>query len=358
MDVLQLVEVAIRGGGAALCLFVSALLVLRRANTVASISGAMFGLGAALYIATSMEAVHAMLGSAHLPVKFFGMVSPGFFWLFVVALLDDRFRLRAWHVAPPLALAAIFPLCCLQPESPAQQIASTIRVVFVLALMAHTLLVARRSLNNDLVESRRRLSATLSWVVPLLSLTIAVIEVYEKVASKAVSAEPFLAVLLLAVSGAFAAAILSVSPALFESENAKTPLPNETGMTAADRIEIGRLRDLMEDSAYLQQGLTIGELAKQVGIPEHRLRRLVNNHLGYRNFSAFINDYRIREAQRRLADPALAREQITGLAFDLGFASLAPFNRAFRERLGMSPSEFREKMLETAAMMPAAPANG
>jgi AraC-like DNA-binding protein len=346
-DPFQIGELLLRGGTAMLCLFVAFQLVQRRFSHVAAMSGALFGLGAAVYIVASMDVIHTMLGRAHLPVKFIGMIAPGFFWLFVIALLDDRFRLRAPYLAPFAALVLLFPFCCIH-EGAIQGVASNIRMIFVLALMGHALYVTRRSLATDLVESRRQLSETLSFVVPLMGATIAAVEIYETVLADAVWTEPIMAIVLFIVTLAFSASILSVNDHLFTAETAATPKSGDAAMTAADRIEIGRLRDLMEESAYLQPGLTIGDLARQVGVPEHRLRRLVNNHLGYRNFSTFINDYRIAEARRRLADPALAREQITGLAFDLGFASLAPFNRAFRERTGMSPSEFREQALASA----------
>jgi AraC-like DNA-binding protein len=44
----------------------------------------------------------------------------------------------------------------------------------------------------------------------------------------------------------------------------------------------------------------------------------------------------------------MAREQIIQHAFSLGYASLAPFNRAFRERVGVSPTEYREGALAGA----------
>ena len=78
-----------------------------------------------------------------------------------------------------------------------------------------------------------------------------------------------------------------------------------------------------------------------IGVPEHRLRPLINDHLGFRNFSAFVNAARIEAAKRLLADPAQARTTIAAIAFDLGFGSLGPFNRAFKEATGKTPTEFR-----------------
>jgi AraC-like DNA-binding protein len=75
------------------------------------------------------------------------------------------------------------------------------------------------------------------------------------------------------------------------------------------------------------------------------VRRLIAKGLGYRNFAAFVNEHRIAEAKRILADPARAREQIASVAYGLGYASLPPFNKAFRQQTGVSPSEYREQEL-------------
>lgn len=96
---------------------------------------------------------------------------------------------------------------------------------------------------------------------------------------------------------------------------------------------------------WTQEGLTIGELAAKLGAPEHRLRRLINDQLGYRNFASFINAHRIEEAKRLFADPDHARKTVSSIAFDLGFGSLGPFNRAFREATGLSPTEWRSQAL-------------
>ncbi|MBC7047243.1 AraC family transcriptional regulator, partial [Salmonella enterica subsp. enterica serovar Heidelberg] len=77
------------------------------------------------------------------------------------------------------------------------------------------------------------------------------------------------------------------------------------------------------------------------GVPEHRLRALINQRLGYRNFSDFLNSHRIADARAWLSDPARVDLPVLTLAMDLGYGSLAPFNRAFRDATGTSPSEDR-----------------
>ena len=83
-------------------------------------------------------------------------------------------------------------------------------------------------------------------------------------------------------------------------------------------------------------------------MPEHRLRRLINDQLGYRNFAAFVNARRIEAAKQVLANPGEARRTIASIAFDLGFGSLGPFNRAFKEETGETPTEWRRRAMGSA----------
>jgi AraC-like DNA-binding protein len=98
---------------------------------------------------------------------------------------------------------------------------------------------------------------------------------------------------------------------------------------------------LDKDEVWREEGLTIGALASRLGAAEHHLRRLINEDLGYRNFAAFLNERRIAAAQDALADPQKSRLAISTVAYEVGFRSLAPFNRAFREITGKTPSDWR-----------------
>jgi AraC-like DNA-binding protein len=84
-------------------------------------------------------------------------------------------------------------------------------------------------------------------------------------------------------------------------------------------------------------------VAARVGVPEYRLRRLINQRLGHRNFAAYLNGFRLAEVKAALADPAQRDVPILTIALDAGFGSLAPFNRAFRDAEGMTPSDYRER---------------
>jgi AraC-like DNA-binding protein len=104
-----------------------------------------------------------------------------------------------------------------------------------------------------------------------------------------------------------------------------------------------KLAGLIEtDRVYAVPGLTIGMLAERLGEREYKVRQIINSQLGFRNFNAFLNHYRVREARRLLADPDQNAVGIAEIAYRLGYASLGPFNRAFKEMVGHTPSEFRK----------------
>jgi AraC-like DNA-binding protein len=133
--------------------------------------------------------------------------------------------------------------------------------------------------------------------------------------------------------------IASVAPAV---TNAPSPsiVAQDTG--AADQRLVDALMRLMADERiYRHDNITIGTLATKLAVPEYKLRRLINQRLGYRNFNVFLNNHRIEEAKAALADPSQAEVPVITIAMDAGFQSLGPFNRAFKATTGVTPTEYR-----------------
>jgi AraC-like DNA-binding protein len=152
--------------------------------------------------------------------------------------------------------------------------------------------------------------------------------------------------LLLAIGAA--AAFLRADPVLLGASlkadaSAAPPAPAAPkDLDPADRGVLERLEKAMAaEELWRREDLTIAALAVHVGAPEYRLRRLINDRLGFRNFAAFINARRIEAAKRDLRDPAKARVSVSTIAFELGFGSLGPFNRAFKDATGVTPSGWR-----------------
>jgi AraC-like DNA-binding protein len=160
-----------------------------------------------------------------------------------------------------------------------------------------------------------------------------------------------LTVLLLAICGA----LLSVSDsarAAFGWSIEQIPLPPtvQPASIAArnpDQETLDKLQSLMTGKAlYRDANLAVSMLASELGVQEKRLRELINGRLGHKNFPSFVNAYRLEEVRQRLADARHDRLPILTLALEAGFGSIVVFNRAFKERFAMTPTQFRAQREE------------
>jgi len=114
-------------------------------------------------------------------------------------------------------------------------------------------------------------------------------------------------------------------------------------------------RLFVEQHVHRDRELTVASLAQKPAMPEYRLRKLIHEQLGYRNFNALLHDYRIAEACRDLVDPTKNSLPILTIALTVGYNSINPFNRAFRDAKGMTPSAFRAQA-QAQAESPVLPA--
>jgi len=111
-----------------------------------------------------------------------------------------------------------------------------------------------------------------------------------------------------------------------------------------DQQLVNKLLQSMEiEKIYRTEGLSIRQLADRLDTKEYKLRKTINQQLNFRNFSEFLNSYRIQEACDLLSDPALAQLTIVEIAFQVGYNSLAPFNKAFKQITNITPTEWRKK---------------
>jgi AraC-like DNA-binding protein len=60
-----------------------------------------------------------------------------------------------------------------------------------------------------------------------------------------------------------------------------------------------------------------------------------------RTFSKYVLEQRLARAYQLLSDARLVGRTISSIAFHVGFSNLSYFNRTFRLRYGMKPSELR-----------------
>ncbi|ABI65579.1 transcriptional regulator, AraC family [Maricaulis maris MCS10] len=103
------------------------------------------------------------------------------------------------------------------------------------------------------------------------------------------------------------------------------------------------------DALYLDPDLKVASLARHLREPDYRISRAITAGLGERNFNRFINRYRINHAKDLLRANPQGTGSILDVALDSGFASIGPFNRAFKESVGMTPREYRNGRIRQAA---------
>lgn len=100
-----------------------------------------------------------------------------------------------------------------------------------------------------------------------------------------------------------------------------------------------RIEELMcSKEIFTDEHLTLEKLATQVTVSSHQLSEFINEYYN-KNFTTFINDFRINKAKELLVKNR--DYTILAVAYDVGFNSKSVFNKAFREATGLTPSEFK-----------------
>ena len=105
-----------------------------------------------------------------------------------------------------------------------------------------------------------------------------------------------------------------------------------------------RLKEIVvANRLYADAELTLTTLAQKLNIHPHELSSMINQGLE-KNFSDFINEFRVRETARKMRDPANDRLTLLGIAYDSGFNSERTFHRVFKEMTGKTPLEYKNKL--------------
>jgi len=120
---------------------------------------------------------------------------------------------------------------------------------------------------------------------------------------------------------------------------------SKSGLSDTEGNEIVQnLKTLIEtEKPYLNSDLTINDLSKLVNTTIHKLSQVINASF-QKNFYEFINEYRIKEVERMLKDPANRNFKIISLAYDCGFNSKSAFYSAFKHYTGITPTEYRNNL--------------
>lgn len=351
-----LFESIVRGVAAGLYL-ATAIVIARSLRTPSRISGSLSYLSKTAHVIAQFPPAMAPLGLWYLVVDLPSVVGASLTWIFVTEFFQESRRFD-WRKIIPLAVVLINAVVAkFSPPDIARPLWLFHNFITV-GLMFHVLVIVVRSWSSDLVERRRLIVTPLYIFASLYSIGVAFVQTMELFTFAPRQPSLFAAFTLLGSSLLGIIVFGQAGPELFGQ--AKSAHPNSQSrnepvapLTSAEKSLAAQLDRLMRvERLYRTPNLRISFLAQQLRVPEHRLRHLLNQGLGYRNFNAFVGQWRINEARDALADPEQAPVPISTIAIDSGFQSLAPFNRAFKRETGLTPTEFRAKALGALAGKP------
>lgn len=145
--------------------------------------------------------------------------------------------------------------------------------------------------------------------------------------------------------------LLSIaSPVLTEefhlsaAEAIATSKSNDHKIDKSKEINFDILKSIIEkvenEELYLNEELTIADLASKLGYSTKTISHTINNGL-HKSFSLFINEYRVNLFKKKKASGNFEHLSIMGLAYECGFNSKSSFNRIFKEITGITPNEIK-----------------
>ena len=349
---LSTLDLALRAGTTALLLVLAASLFRDFRGAVTGRLAVAFALGSAAHAVTYGIGATSPVSFWHAPLIALSTGNIVVFWLFTRALFDDAFKMRWWHALVWAAVAGFSFINCAWIAPASGNVRFSILAINLLVLGFIALAVGQTiaSWSADLVEGRRRLRVFIVGAAALYGGFNAVLQILVSGRDAADVANTANAALLAGIVAAIcysmtrvaAVDLFPVAPVVTAVANVSAPSVAPPDSGAADQRLVDALLRLMADERiYRHDNITIGTLATKLRIPEYRLRSLINQRLGYRNFNVFLNNHRIEEAKAALADPSQAEVPVITIAMDAGFQSLGPFNRAFKATTGVTPTEYR-----------------
>lgn len=105
---------------------------------------------------------------------------------------------------------------------------------------------------------------------------------------------------------------------------------------------------MTEACLYISQNctksLTLDDISHHMGVSKSYFSHLFKKYTNM-TFIDFLTTERIKKTEFLISNP---KAHIIDIAFDSGFSSLSSFNRAFKKIKGISPSDFRKTMINSA----------
>lgn len=343
LSLVGLYEVMMRAAaaGAIILIIVS---FSRRMNSGQLLCVLPFFFGCFSYVLVSSPYLDSTtLGWAHEPLVLLARMNAVFFWWFLQSFFLDKFNWQAKDWVPAVILFWLIMLGYWDASTIVSDANGIAQFTLRSGLFLSAFYLLIKSWPEDLVDARRRFRVIVSLSLSLVGLAVLIAELVVGDQPSALVTSIHAGVICI-MAFVFAGWIM-IEPELImtePSQNQELTKQDRRSAQTKETAEVTALKNLMDDGYYTQESLSIEQMAKELGLPTYRLRKLINGDLGFRNFSAFLNAYRIPAAQALLTAPDKQNSQISQIAFEVGFGSIPSFNRAFKEMTGVSPTRYRE----------------
>jgi len=294
----------------------------------------------------------------------FSSLIPGVLWITAFSLFSDEEEISPyfWLLFVGYFLLrsiASFQSMGLFPASEAQGqlvyfLLNPLPFMIMLCLAVHAVLIAIRSYNMDLIEARRKVRVYfVAGGASLVFLTVLPHAITRLANTFSLNELPyiwpandfFIPLYSFSILLVFSLTSYKMQGQIQLTVEGTNHLPRsitEINQRKVDEVESALVTKIIncmeEDKLYLDGGFTITEFSTKLGINEHKLRRVINKRLSYKNFNQFINSFRIRDAKHQLLELS---SPISSIAFEVGFSSLSAFNKSFKDLTGQTPTSFR-----------------
>ena len=110
-------------------------------------------------------------------------------------------------------------------------------------------------------------------------------------------------------------------------------------VAAGRGVRAARLSAIKDDIArnLKDETLSVGAIAARHRVTPRYIQRLFDE--SGTTFTQYVVGQRLARAYRLVSDPQRTGRTLTAIAFEVGFNDLSYFNRAFRRRFGMTPTD-------------------
>ncbi len=274
---------------------------------------------------------------------------PYFFWLFTRILFDDDLVLDYRHIL--LGIAVVVSSVSLTLLREVQGLPAVLHKIIekgpeliATTFVVFAMVIVYSGIKTELHENRLRFRIVfivLNSIVIILTALFGFDENLTSFQGKGSVLQLIQLLVILVLLSVFVLYMINIQKGFF-LEVEEELIPETIDEKLQNKIE----QLFQDEKIYREEGLTIAKLAEKLNEKEYIIRKVINQQMNYKNFNDFLNQYRIKDACEILSDPEKVKTTILEISYEVGFKSLAPFNRAFKTITEKTPTEFRKEKSE------------